>query len=459
VALYVATCVLAFALLRLVLPLAPSLIAGALFAVHPVHVEAVANVVGQAELIAAAAMLSACVVFARARREGRLTTAQIALIGALFGIACLAKEHALLLPVLLALIELVVTADRAEPVSPRARLVTLIPLGISLALVGATFLVARTLTLHELLGEKPLVPVVGAQRVLVMFAVAPHWIRLFFWPAHLSADYSPHHILVPTSVNTAAVLGITIVVGTGALYWALGRGTPIHSQTRRVARLAIAWTAVTLLPVSNLFSVMLVAERTLLVPSLGAMMLIGVAISAALAKSAEPRGALIARRVFVGVTSVVVMLGLYRSRERQQVWRDDKTLFAQTVLDAPDSYRAQLFYGQWLFETGQRREGERHLRLAIRLNPTRADVSPLNYLATQYRDAGMCPAALPLYEQAIANDSGRPDVRYGLAACLVTTGRVADGKRLAQDGVRRGELRGLFEGLVAHADSLGTPGR
>jgi hypothetical protein len=80
-------------------------------------------------------------------------------------------------------------------------------------------------------------------------------------------------------------------------------------------------------------------------------------------------------------------------------------------------------------------------------------VSPLNYLATQYRDAGMCSAALPLYERALANDSARPDVRYGLAACLVSTGRAADGRRIAQDGVRRGDLKGLFESLIAHTDS------
>ena len=159
------------------------------------------------------------------------------------------------------------------------------------------------------------------------------------------------------------------------------------------------------------------------------------------------------RFAFAAGTAVCGVLGIVRSRERQRVWRDNETLFAQTVRDAPASYRAQFFYGQSLFESGQRGDGEKHLRLAIQLNPMRADVSPLNYLATQYRDAGMCRAALPLYEQAIVNDPARPDVRYGLAACLLTTGRIADGRRIAEDGVRRGDLRGLFETLIAHADS------
>ena len=109
------------------------------------------------------------------------------------------------------------------------------------------------------------------------------------------------------------------------------------------------------------------------------------------------------------------------------MWRDDATLFAQTVEDAPRSYRAQFFYGQMMFAQGKRAEGERHLRLAIDAQSDAADVSPLNYLATQYRDAGMCPQALPLYERALANDAERPDVRYGLASCLLATGRRARG--------------------------------
>jgi tetratricopeptide (TPR) repeat protein len=173
----------------------------------------------------------------------------------------------------------------------------------------------------------------------------------------------------------------------------------------------------------------------------------------AFARAPSANSSQLVRFAFAFGTAVFGILGIVRSRDRQRVWRDNQTLFAQTVEDAPKSYRAQFFYGQLLFESGQRREGEKHLRLAIQLNPTRADVSPLNYLATQYRDAGLCLAALPLYEQAITGDSTRPDVRYGLAACLLTTGRVADGKRVAQDGVRRGDLKGLFESLIAQADS------
>src|SRR5688572_11976478 len=50
VALHVATAIAVFALATTLLPFAAAFVAAALYAVHPVHVEAIANVVGQSEL-------------------------------------------------------------------------------------------------------------------------------------------------------------------------------------------------------------------------------------------------------------------------------------------------------------------------------------------------------------------------------------------------------------------------
>src|SRR5690606_23003950 len=54
--------VLVFVLLRRLVSDIPALAGALIFAVHPVHAEAVANVVGQAEIVAAIAVLAACLV-------------------------------------------------------------------------------------------------------------------------------------------------------------------------------------------------------------------------------------------------------------------------------------------------------------------------------------------------------------------------------------------------------------
>ena len=58
--------VLVYVLLLRYFDVGAALLGAALFAVHPVHVEAVANVVGRAELIAATMVLAGCVAWPRA---------------------------------------------------------------------------------------------------------------------------------------------------------------------------------------------------------------------------------------------------------------------------------------------------------------------------------------------------------------------------------------------------------
>ncbi len=457
---YAALCALVLALLLEVLTPVPAVIGASLFAVHPVHVESVANVVGQSELMASLAMLASCVVYLRARRTGALGVSAILSLCGLYGIAVLCKEHALLLPVLLAAIEWFVI-DALAPakwaaLAERARATA--PLVAGLFVVAVVYLTTRTVVVGELLGEKHLVPVYGARRLWVMLVVVPQWLRLLVWPAHLSAEYSPRLIELPGGPGPEIAMGSAILLACVAAFVALGRGPDATHADRRGARLGIAWLGITLLPVSNLFSVMLVAERTLLLPSVGAMLVAGAAVSWVTKSSARWSAGRGARAGFATVVAALVAAGAIRSRERQRVWRDNATLFAQTAEDAPRSYRAQFFYGQLLFEQGRRAEGERRLRLAIALNPTPSDVSPLNYLATQYRDAGLCPQALPLYERALTNDDARPDVRYGMAACLLQTGRVREARQLAQEGARRGDLKALFLQLIARSDSVASSG-
>ena len=112
VLLHAAVTALVFALLlELGTGLFAAAAAGAIFAVHPVHVEAVANVVGRAEILAALFFLLACIAFLRLRPGWR--TAAVA--GLLYLGALLSKEIGVTLPAALLLLQVEALLARRLP--------------------------------------------------------------------------------------------------------------------------------------------------------------------------------------------------------------------------------------------------------------------------------------------------------------------------------------------------------
>src|SRR5690606_29123300 len=110
VLLHAVATLLVFLLLARLLPRTTAGSYGALagasvFAVHPVHVEAVANVVGQAELLAAIALLAACAVWIGRDPDAAVSPRGIAAVAVLYIVGMLSKEHAIVLPALLVAVD------------------------------------------------------------------------------------------------------------------------------------------------------------------------------------------------------------------------------------------------------------------------------------------------------------------------------------------------------------------
>ena len=120
IVLFMLLAVLVLVLLRALLEERSALVGGARFAAHPVHTEAVANVVGQAELLAAIGVVGATLWYLRARQSGGPGLWQALGIVSLYAGASLSKEHALFLPLLIGAAELVLhreTPGRVDDVA------------------------------------------------------------------------------------------------------------------------------------------------------------------------------------------------------------------------------------------------------------------------------------------------------------------------------------------------------
>jgi hypothetical protein len=438
----------------LVLPMAAAWIVAALFAVHPVHVEAVANVVGQSELIVGLCSVLAVDLYVRMRTaEPAAPTSVLAGLTLLYAMACFAKETGFLLPALLAAAEITIVAARIEPArrTMRARAREIGPLYLACGAVAVTYLAARRSVLGGV-GDLPSVVMSRlnqADLTLTMLGVVPEWARLLLWPAQLSADYSPPRIALLHGLSPAIIPGLVILVGAVLLAVAVRR------VPGRVAAFGLIWLAITLLPVSNLIvrSGVILAERTLFLPSVGAMLALG-PLWAWCAHRMTGLGQR-SRRVAVPAMAAlagVLILGAWKSASRGPVWRNDDSFFGQIVEDSPRGYRAHHVHGVWLFDKGRRADGEKHMRTAIALFPY--DAGPYTDLADRYRFAGFCVPARDLYQRAIELGMLRDRARMGLVVCLLRDGHYADAAAQARLGASaRGFQVRQFERLAAIADS------
>lgn len=328
---HVAVCLLLLGLLVSLVPVAPALAGSVLFAIHPVHAEAVANVVGRGEIYAAIPYLSACLVFLHPYfRTERRRALRLGLISLLYLVGLGAKEGAVTLPGALLVLELL----RPSAVALRRRVAADLPLVASLVAVLGGYLLLRWSVLGTMTGEAAAPALIGVgtlERVFTAVSIWPQYVRLLFFPLSLSADYSPAVLLVARGINADVVLGALTLVA------AMGLGWMAWQREARLVAGGIAWFAVTILPVSNLFfsAGLLLGERTLYLPSVG--LSLAVAGAWPLAASVVPATR---RRWALGVLVVVGLALLTRTLARNPSWYSTFTVMSTLAQDHPESATA-----------------------------------------------------------------------------------------------------------------------
>jgi tetratricopeptide (TPR) repeat protein len=334
---------------------------GLLFAVHPVHVEAVANVIGIAEVLPAVFYLLACLLHLRGPKE--TTWGRALALGALYALAFGGKESAVTLPGALFLLDAargrLGFAELGAYLRERWRAYAV------LATVAAALLWTRLLVLGSI--AHPFGPL-GADlleeipRIWTLADIWSHYVRLLVFPLDLSADYSPNVIPVSLGWNAANLVGLALALAilTGALAaWRRGALAP-GSDSARAAAFGVVWFVVTVSPVSNVLFLtgVLLAERTLYLPSVGFVAAAGWLV----VRVARER-----RRVACGALALAVALMGWRTWERNPTWRDNVTVFGTMIEDYPHSGRSQWVLGDLFFQKGNPKQGLVSYRAAINI--------------------------------------------------------------------------------------------
>jgi tetratricopeptide (TPR) repeat protein len=376
VLLHMTVSVLVYLVLRKLLEGSPhadsiAFVAALIFAVHPIHTEAVAWIAGRGELMAAGFLLGAWLLHLGERPVWAVVC---------FALALLSKESAVVF------VPLVVMGDYARGAFKSLYRYTGIccTAGGYVALLwwvqGRRFDKGPYTTLDNALANLP-----ATWRVLNALRVAWKYVGLQVYPATLSNDYSYNAIhlyadwkhTLPLALVTAAVLAVW--------GWAIWKKRSAWILVGGIYVLGFAVTANILVSTGTIMG-----ERLAYLPSVGFCLL--VALLWVRLGSGN-------KRIAISVLGVLVLLLGLRTMARNRDWKDDLTLFSADVRAVPGSARAHGLLGQEYLRRGDLVPAEAELRRAITLFP---DYSPAmeNYGLVEAR-LGHEQAAKAALEKAV----------------------------------------------------------
>jgi len=392
-------------------------VATLLWAVHPVHTEAVAWIKSRDELLFTLWSLACiiCVIRELLRPSCRFRTVAVsAVIGAL---ALLSKEMAVSLPLLVFFIALLF---KWEGRHKRFLLLS----GAILLVETALFVAIR----HIVLGGTPMCGYLSGSFVhemLTMVRAASRYVTVTLFPWKLYADYShfdPTRSLADPRLWVAALIVSATLVLAG-----------ISWRKNRLVCFGIGWFWIALLPVSNVVPTMqYLAERFLYFPTIGAAIAVGGLLHRMDLKSVATENyegenvpsskRLRAGALYLALLGAVVAAFTGRTALRLGDWRDEFSLYTATLRDAPRNGRALINVAMALANRGEAAEAERLLEyLESSRDPLLRNVNPQMLLRAEAAVAmrtGRFAEAKTLWQKALEIAPDDVDARCALGVCL-----------------------------------------
>lgn len=402
-----------------------AVIATALFAAHPIHTEAVANIKGRDEILTLLGSLTA--LYLLARRSSGPSTKDYLLAALAFFLALMAKENAI---TYLAVIPL--TLVLLMNVSWGQALRRCLPLLVA----TIAFIAIRTAVLGWDMGGQSMelmnnpfikisngsyVPFSTGEWLATILFTLGKYLGLLVFPHPLTHDYYPRHIDIMTFSNLGvwlSVLAHLVLVVIALFYY----------KKKPTVTWAIAYYFITLSIVSNIvFPIGTnMSERFLFMPSVGFAVLLSYLLTR-LDINKRPK-------VIMGIVAVLLLAYSAKTILRNQVWKDDFTLFTTDVHTSSQSAKILNAAGGALStragemapsaeRSRMLTEAETHLKKAITIHPNYKNAYLLlgntNFYLSDYDEA------IQYYSHALKLDPNFADAHRNLAIAYRDGGRKA----------------------------------
>ena len=302
-----------------------ALVAGLLFAVHPVHVEAVAPIVGRKELLSTVFVLAALLVAFSGRGAARSLGRLASTVG-LGALAVLSNEGAAVLPLLYGIVAVAVPGAAGIVDEPgfrdgkaRRALLRAVVVSALLLLSLVPYLLLRGMPRGVPVEAQWLAGVPRSTVTLTTGRILAEYVRMLAFPGFLGTDFA-------YAARVQLVPRVTLDLVLALLAWVpLVMGSLLLLRRFPLTAAGLLWTFGALLPVLHVIPIgVLLAERLTYLPSAG------FCIAAAAAIGSLRRTPLVVGAVF----GLVAVLGV-RSAVRAADWSSDLALWEAELPKAP----------------------------------------------------------------------------------------------------------------------------
>lgn len=341
----------------------PSALVAALFAAHPLHVEAVVWVAQRKELLSALFGLLAIDAYTSWTRRGGFWRYARIVVWAAF--ALMAKPMWVSLPLLLLLFDAWPLRRLAlgrggglasEVAGVWTRLVEKLPLvGLSLVSCALTLLAQE----RAMEASSDVGLALRAANAVVAYAA---YLGKTLWPMHLSVLYPHPYLPGGTPLAPRQIVG-------AALLLAAITAVTLRARTRPYLLVGWLWFLVSLLPAIGLVQVgwQSMADRYTYIPHLGLFaMLAWSADDAVRFLRGRGRGA-------AAFALAAILLAVFacaaRSVGQMGAWRDSVALYQRSLASTPDSHWLHFNLGNRLLDRGDHAAAREHYAAALRLRP------------------------------------------------------------------------------------------
>ncbi len=323
------------------------LMAGLLFAAHPVHSEAVAGIVGRAELACAAGVIGAMVLLLK----WPMTRARALAIFGLCVVAVLSKEQGLLVPALLAALLPVRRAIFANEPALTPRQSDAQRQAIALMFVLVIWTVIGIIILREEIlklkfewdrgfldiAMQPMIRSPWPDRWLIPLALLGRYFQLLVAPVKLSIDYGLM-VLRPTISRADPYLWLGAAV---LLIWIVGVAVSLARRAWTVAFCLIA-LALTYSMASNIVIIAAIfGERLMYLPSVFFLILVAMALAKLPAK------------MWGSLLIVLLMLACIRTWTYVRRWNDRDAFYEYALKEQPQSLKIHLLVSDADYQEGR----------------------------------------------------------------------------------------------------------